>query len=247
MPAPVPGSLAKPKDPRDRFLSRVVAGRSFAEVGGLWGTVNEKVSVAWSLGAAGLAMIDITQPGRELWTKFEERCRSLGMPDVRCVAGDVVRLSREDPALVFDVIHCSGVLYHCPEPMALLLALRRIAREHLVLTSAICPDRIETPAGTLVPPQSSGLFVPALAGREREILAAYWRPFVGEGALGLTSAVARWRPDDYAPWWWLLTRGALVALCDAAGFDCIESEPTWNGNALALLLKSRSEAAPAGA
>ena len=31
-------------DLRDDYIRRVVRGRSFADVGGLWGTVNEKVS-----------------------------------------------------------------------------------------------------------------------------------------------------------------------------------------------------------
>ena len=32
-------------DVRDTYIAQVVAGKSFADVGGLWGTVNEKVSV----------------------------------------------------------------------------------------------------------------------------------------------------------------------------------------------------------
>jgi hypothetical protein len=36
-------------DPRDVFLGRVARGRTFADVGGLWGVVNEKVSVAHAL------------------------------------------------------------------------------------------------------------------------------------------------------------------------------------------------------
>ena len=37
-------------DVRDTYISQVVAGKSFADVGGLWGTVNEKVSVAHTHG-----------------------------------------------------------------------------------------------------------------------------------------------------------------------------------------------------
>ena len=43
------------RDVRDTYISQVVAGKSFADVGGLWGTVNEKVSVAHAHGARGLS------------------------------------------------------------------------------------------------------------------------------------------------------------------------------------------------
>src|SRR5260370_410077 len=73
-------------DIRDVFISRVVDGRSFAEVGGLWGTVNEKVSVAHQRGAQALAMFDTAPEGHMWWQKFEERRASLNVPDVRCVS-----------------------------------------------------------------------------------------------------------------------------------------------------------------
>ena len=64
-------------DPRDAFIARVVRGKSFADVGGLWGTVNEKVSVAHAAGAASLAMVDISEWG-DRWNEFETRRRQLG-------------------------------------------------------------------------------------------------------------------------------------------------------------------------
>ena len=40
-------------DPRDRFIHRVTAGRSFVDVGGLWGTINERVTVLEVRAGAG--------------------------------------------------------------------------------------------------------------------------------------------------------------------------------------------------
>jgi hypothetical protein len=39
-------------DLRDQYISKVVTDKTFAEVGGLWGTINEKISVAYQYGAA---------------------------------------------------------------------------------------------------------------------------------------------------------------------------------------------------
>ena len=77
------------KDPRDAFITKVVKNKSFADVGGLWGTVNEKVSVAHAGGASTLAMVDISPPGDVLWERFEERRQTLQLPEVQAISGDV--------------------------------------------------------------------------------------------------------------------------------------------------------------
>ena len=137
------------RDVRDTYIRQVVAGKSFADVGGLWGTVNEKVSVAHTHGARTLSMIDVSPPDSELWSLFEERRRTLRLPAVECVSADILTLAEADPRPQFDVVHCSGVLYHMPEPMQFLRALRRITREALVLTSAITATRVESAKGSL--------------------------------------------------------------------------------------------------
>ena len=182
-------------DVRDTYISQVAAGKSFADVGGLWGTVNEKVSVAHTHGARALTMID--------------------------------------------VVHCSGVLYHMPEPMQFLRALRKITGEALVLTSAVTATRVEGEKGVLEIPAAAMLCIPALQGREREIVQAYWRGIVGDGAFGITQEVAEWSFEDFGPWWWLPTAEALRAMCEVAGFRYEAGAPSWNGNAYTLRLSVR--------
>jgi hypothetical protein len=76
-------------DPRDEFISRVVKGKTFADLGGLWGAVNEKVSVAHKAGATRLTMIDRITKQEEDWRLFHERCRNLGVPEVECICQDI--------------------------------------------------------------------------------------------------------------------------------------------------------------
>ena len=227
------------RDVRDTYISQVVAEKSFVDVGGLWGTANEKVSVAHTHGARTLTMIDVSPVDSELWTLFEQRRRTLRLPTVECVSADILTLAEADPCPQFDVVHCSGVLYHMPEPMRFLRALRKITREALVLTSAVTATRVEGVKGILELPAAAMLCIPALQGREREIVQAYWQGIVGDGAFGLTREVAEWSFEDFGPWWWLPTAEALRAMCEVAGFQHEAGAPSWNGNAYTLRLSVR--------
>ncbi len=224
------------RDVRDTYIGQLVAGKSFADIGGLWGTVNEKVSVAHAYGARTLTMIDVSPADSELWTLFAQRQRTLRLPTVECVSADVLTLAEADPCPQFDVVHCSGVLYHMPEPVRFLRALRSISREALVLTSAITATRVTGQKGVLEIPAAAMLCIPALQGREREIVQSYWQGVVGDGAFGLTQQVAEWSVTDFGPWWWLPTVEALRAMCEVAGFRYEEGASSWNGNAYTLLL-----------
>ena len=225
-------------DVRDHYIGKVVGGRSFAEVGGLWGTVNEKVSVAHGLGATELGMFDLAAPGHHWWMKFEERQAALGLPEVRCVSGDIMRLTEQPDHRRYEVVHCSGVLYHVPDQLRLLHALKKLATRHVVLTSVVMPTRLENEAGAMEIADGAALFVPALKGRERAIVRAHWLKVVGSiGADTIAPDAPKWDVEDYAPWWWIPTVGALQGMCVAAGFEVVESAPTWGGNALTLLLR----------
>src|SRR5206468_103118 len=107
------------------------------------------------------------------------------------------------------------------------------------LTSAVTATRVESEAGTLDLSPATALFVPALRGRDREILRAYWERFVGDGAYGLTHEVESWEPGDFVPWWWLPTVEALTAMGTTAGFRVEAGEAFWNDNFYTLLLAAR--------
>lgn len=218
-------------DARDDFMSRIVSGKTFAEVGGLWGTISERISVAHTMGATELTMIDVTTEGDPLWTRFEARMKELAVPDYRCVVSDICAVQGQSYANV----HCSGVLYHHPNPQHLLGALRGITEEHLVLSSAVTQESVSNEHGEYSIPPSGVIFVPALSEQERAVLGAYWRE-VGAEAHGITEP-ASYSPDEFGPWWWLPTAKAMAGMASAAGFEVLDDAPIWAGNAHTLLLR----------
>lgn len=228
-----------PGDPRDAFIERVASGLTFVDVGGLWGTVNEKVSVASRHGASAVTMSDICPLDHQLWADFDAHITKLGVKNVGRMSGDIQQLAEQPNPPQFDVVHCSGILYHLPNPLQLFIALRKLSRRYLILSSSVTPTRIQNHAGTLEVPQGGALYIPALSGREREIVRAHWLPHCGSAAIGITSAVDNWDPTDFSPWWWLPTAECLLAMGESTGFVCLDDGPSWGGLAHTLLLEVR--------
>ncbi len=226
-------------DPRDEFIGRVVKGKSFADLGGIWGTVNEKVSVAHQHGARALTMIDQIPFEQDDWRSFNERLNQLNIPHTECVSKDILALADQPDSPKYDVVHCSGVLYHIPDPMRLMDTLRKITGEYLVVGSVITPTVLKTKEGTLQIPEGTCLFIPALEKAEQAIAKSYWQEFVQDGAVGLTKELESWRDTHYVPWWWLPTVTAFKAMGRAAGFEFVDGAYFWNNNAYVQLLKAK--------
>lgn len=219
-------------DLRDEYISRVVGGHSFADVGGLWGTVNEKASVAHRFGATALTMIDMQPEGNEWWQKFQERMRAHEISGCQCISAQLDQVARNS----FDVVHCSGVLYHHPHPLTIIADLRAITRRHLILTSAITQEHISNAEGEYRIPASGVLFVPALSERERRVLSVHWKA-AGAEVHGITTPV-KFELAEFGPWWWLPTAGAMRAMAETCGFRVVEGDFTWNSNAYTILCEA---------
>ena len=223
-------------DIRDRYIARVVKGKTFAEVGGLWGTVSEKVSVANKYGAVSLTMIDAMPASIHWWQDFRDRMTSLNIANYNCINRDITQIQLAEIGEPYDVVHCAGVLYHHPHPLQILTSLRQITGEYLILTSAITQEVIENERGRYEIPASGVIFIPALGEAERAILTAYWQQHTdGAPILGVIQK-AVFDINDFGPWWWLPTASALESMCKVAGFKVLDKGLTWNNNALTLLL-----------
>ena len=212
---------------KHRWIAELVSTRSFADIGGLWGTVNETVSIAMRYGAREATMVDIQPAGNRWWTSFHRRCADLGVSGYRSVVGDICDDRFVDELGRFDITHCSGIIYHLPNPLVLIRNLIAITRERFILSSMIVPDRVENRFGSLELARGQCLFVPAVSETQREILAEYFN----EQGIAVNGLDARSRsfvgPDcrfRYGPWWWLFTAETLVGMCEVFG---VTIEKTW--------------------
>ena len=200
---------------KHRWIAELVPNRTFTDVGGLFGTVNETVSLALRHGAREATMIDLQAADSEAWARFHARCRELGVTGYRSVVGDICNDRLVDETGAFDVTHCSGVIYHVPKPINLICNLISITREWLILTSMVVPERIAGSAGVLELKQGQCLLAPALSDAQRAILREY---FDGRGMK--VAGINRDRPFltpaghfRYGPWWLVFTAETFFAMC----------------------------------
>lgn len=229
---------------REEWIRKAAAGKSFAEVGGLWGTVNEQATVAALAGATSTTMIDVApmDPGEgedDLWQPFRERAASLGVTDVACVEGSIDDPETAQRVGSFDVVSCSGVIYHCPQPLHTLRQLRAITRETLILGTTTMPETVSNSAGTVSVEPGSALLGPALTQSQRAVLGEWLREVGGVQAFGINHPMGTdWALDDYDPWWWLFTRDHVAALLRVSGFEVEALSNFWDGRATLYLARA---------
>lgn len=212
--------IRRPEDPteaRHRWIRENAPGRSFADIGGLYQMEGDIAFTAEESGASPVTLFDAGDPDL---SPFDQRRRSRGS-SVRYLQGDL-----EDPESVreigpHDVVWCTGVIYHTPNPVRQLMNLRAITRELLYL-------------GTLTIPEIPGfrnacVYYPHLDDRARARYAAGYR-WARDGAGALLGIGA---PVDEAPMrghgncWWGITGSALRSMLTTARFEVVEDRSPW--------------------
>jgi 2-polyprenyl-3-methyl-5-hydroxy-6-metoxy-1,4-benzoquinol methylase len=230
-----------PKNPslKDKWIADHVKGKTFADVGGLWGTVNEKVTVALGAGAKKATMIDIAPLDKKLWDDFRVHCREKGVSNYQCIQADATDGSLKDLVGAFDMVHCSGVIYHVPDFIGLIRNLRSIANRHLIITSMIFPERIENKFGVLDMSGGNAMFVPLLTESQRQIAGKYASDMKLNVAHLNGHAVTNWYTPAghwaFGPWSWLITPQFLSGIASVCELHVVAGCYGWGKRTYSIL------------
>jgi hypothetical protein len=225
---------------RDRLIRKHVTDCSFVDVGALWDTRNEKVSVAVTAGARSASIVDITPAGDPAWALCRERCLAFGVSGYKEHSLDL-----NDPLIhvklgTFDFVYCSGVIYHAPSVFYTLQRLYSLTERYLMLGSMVVPEVIENEFGSINLAGGGMMFVPGLNQVTRSIAHAYFSskgleikhiaPDAGPVAPFM------WQPGkpNYGPWWWLFPLGTLCSLVQTVGFKIIATDTSWGGRSATI-------------
>jgi SAM-dependent methyltransferase len=186
---------------RERLVARLAPGRTFVDVGGMWGVHGAIALAAAAASASRVTLVDVMPATEEL---AAERRRA----EVEFVHGDI----HDDAVLErvgrHHVVWCTGVIYHVPDPLRLLASLRRLTADVLVLGSETLPE--------LPGLRQACVFYPYVDAGQR-LAHASARP---GRQLGLSEP---FRADaGYGNWFWGISPSALEAMVKAAGFELLD-------------------------
>jgi Methyltransferase domain len=224
----------------DEVIGSHVKGVSFADIGGLWGLVNEKITVAVKAGCRTATMIDMQPSNHRLWEDFDQRAKSAGVTDYQKLQGNLDDPTLSDSAGTFDFVHCSGVIYHVPNPLYTLARLHELTRRYLLLVSMTVPQRISTAIGEVSFTGGRTVFLPAVDTLTKAILAHHFKS-LGINLSGISDDQYPWASlSAYGPWWWLWTPDTLCKMLQITGFRVIETCETWVGRAHGLLCEKQT-------
>ncbi len=193
------------RDEQRDWLKANAKGKSFADIGGMWGTYWGAFE-AVDAGASPVLMLDVNPI-------TDEYTAAIGDREVSFLQGDLHDekiLRKIDQA---DIVLCSGVIYHCPNPLDTLECLRRITGEYLILTCSAMLDEAANPSNGLV-------YLPGLTPEQRTELVAK-----NPSVVGPNGALLDFAPDEgYWNWFFCFTPWALRSMLTTAGFDVIDQK-----------------------
>jgi hypothetical protein len=230
--------IRRPPEVKAEWIGQIAGGKTFVDVGGLWGTVNEMATPAIRAGASEVTMIDVQVPSNGLWAAFRTRCDDLGVGgQVREVSGSILGHDPVGDFGRFDVVHCSGILYHVPDPFLLIRNLRAIARQHVIVGSMLIPEVIENSKGRIESPPGRMHCIPLLNADDRAVFAQHYAD-LNINIPSLHGPFPRFVGDDLnartGPWWYLFTVESMKRMCALYGLKVI-NEIVWVQGAANLL------------
>jgi hypothetical protein len=241
----------RPKDPIDEWIASVVPGCSFADVGGIGlDSVNERISTALANAASRAAMVDIRPASYHEWDVFRDvlakKLHEGAVEEFPSV--DINDLRLAERVGTYDVVNCTGILYHLPSPLHAFDNLAKIVERHLVINTVTMPETIENEAGVLRLEGSAALFLPGISEQDRSVLSLHYERKFGwsiddyvPAPCDQATALMPWREDgEFScwPYWWLLTDQAFRAVVELMGFSILD-EWKWEDHALHLFAERR--------
>ena len=197
------GGTVRGVDALPGYIAEHAPGRSFVDVGCMWGVNGWYSFLAEEAGATVIKGVDVFGPTPEF-----EAARAERGSRVEFILGDISQPSTIARVGVCDVVFCAGVLYHHPSPFDLLVALRRVCGSLLILRTATIPEVRGL--------QHAAVYWPLLPADQRKL----WTLGRTTGRqVGLT---AEFEPEQgYGNWFWGLTPSCLQSLLRTAGFRVV--------------------------
>lgn len=194
------------------WLQSVAPGRTFLDVGGMWGIHGKHSFTALAKGATSATLVDLYAT-----PEFESRQEET-RGAVRFVQGEADSPEVAAEAGSHEVVWCWGVLYHHPNPHRLLESLHQLCSDVLVLESLTAPEVPGVP--------QAAVYLPYLPDRLRGAFDTTRRGGASRQR-GISTPFDR--DLSYANNFFALTPSAVRALLSSVGFTVTATYPSPSG------------------
>ena len=187
-------------------------GKSFADIGGLF----NDAEVALAAADAGARFVTLMDGGDIEYRPDTAAALAERGDRMTYVQGDVAdEVAMQEQVGVHDVVWCTGVLYHTPDPMDQLFQLREITGELLYFSTHTIPEVPGLP--------NACVLYPYLPEAQRKAYATAYEP----GAAPALMQPMDERPmNGHANFWWGISPSALRSMLRCARFEIVEERRT---------------------
>jgi SAM-dependent methyltransferase len=196
----------------ESYIRKHAPGGTFLDVGGMWTIHGAHSFLAEEAGSRRVVCLDLNQT-----PEFLEQKRVRGSA-VEFVQGDATDRRALSEVGVNDVVWCFGVLYHVPDPFALLRSLRRVCGGKLFLETLTIPEVGGAP--------HAGVYFPMLPPNLRQLWDTRRR---GSARVQYGISTEYEHRHGYGNNFWGLSPSAISALLMTSGFRVDEVAPSPQG------------------
>lgn len=193
---------------REEVVRAHAAGKDFCDVGCMWKVHGRIAFVAHDAGAARVTGVDVEPASPEFLEENERRQAA-----VRFVRGDLHDQATVSEVGPHQVVWCSGVLYHSPNPVLALTRLRALTTELLILQTTVVPE--------LPGVKNGAIFYPGLEPGDQRLYRRAWGEHAHSG-IAQPARPPNVGDDPFARWYWGLSPSTLRAMLRTAGFEPVD-------------------------
>ena len=194
-------SIKTSDDIRQDLIKKYAAGKSFVDIGCMWRVDGRFSFLAEECGAEKVMAVDIYPQSKQFLSEKERRGSR-----VEFIQGDINSQDVISKIGVCDVVFCSGVLYHMPDPLYFLSRLRMICAETLIFSTMAIPE--------VRGMRNTAVFYPFLDAGQRKIWDA--------GDKKKTVAQPYEPGNPYSTWFWGFSPSCVASMLQSVGFDIKE-------------------------
>lgn len=184
-------------DIRVELIKKYASEKTFVDIGCMWRVNGRFAFLAEEFHARRVVAVDLEKT-EEFLAEFKKRNSK-----IEFIQGDINLKSTIDKIGVCDVIFCSGVLYHVPNPISFLKQLKLICRETLILVTMVIPEAIGV--------ANTAVFYPFLNEKQKK----YWDLGVQQNFINQPCNVN----NEYVNWFWGLSPSCVKSMLQYVGFN----------------------------